>query len=129
MQGLARPSAHVILAWVYKPCLGLQAEGGSTSLAWVCKPSVGKTSARKVDRHSTLNSAPTRSAIKKGGLGLGPWARSRPRPGPARTSYLHGSTRLAWVYKSSMGLLYLPESISVAWVYKLAWVYKSSVGL
>ena len=29
---------------------------------------------------------------QKGGLGLGPWARYRVGPGPARTSYLHGST-------------------------------------
>ena len=39
----------------------------------------------------------------------GAWAWSRAGPGPARTSYLHGSTRLAWVYKSSVGL---------AWIYK-----------
>ena len=31
-------------------------------------------------------------------------ARSRAGPGPARTSCLHGSTRQAWVYKSSVGL-------------------------
>ena len=36
--------------------------------------------------------------------GLGPWAWSRAGPGPARTSYLHGSRSQAWVYKSSVGL-------------------------
>ena len=107
-----RPGAHVILA---QDLLDLH---GSISLAWVYK-----TSARKVDKRPTLNTAPARSVIKKRGPGPGPWARSRTGPGPARTSYLHGSTRLAWVYKSSMGPLDLPGSIS------LAWVYKSSVGL
>ena len=49
-----------------------------------------------------MNTAPARSVSKKGVPGLGPWARSRTGPGPARTSYLHGSTRLARVYKSSV---------------------------
>ena len=35
---------------------------------------------------------------------MGPCARSRAGPGPARTSYLPGSTSLAWVYKPSVGL-------------------------
>ena len=41
---------------------------------------------------------------------------------PARTSYLHGSTRLAWVYKSSVGPQVQRGSTS------LAWVSKASVG-
>ena len=86
-----RRGAHAILA------LDLLDLPGSISLAWVYK-----TSARKVDKHPTLNTAPARSVIKKRGPSPGPWARSRARPGPARTSYLHRSTRPAWVYKSSM---------------------------
>ena len=43
-------------------CMGLEVKPGSTSLAWVYK-----TSARKVDKKPTLNSAPARSVIKKGG--------------------------------------------------------------
>ena len=39
--GRARPSAHVILAWVYKSSVGLQVCHGSTSLAWVYQASVG----------------------------------------------------------------------------------------
>ena len=60
-----------------------------------------KSSGRKVDKHPTLNSAPTRSVIKRGNPGLGPWAWSRTRPGPVRVSYLHGS---ASVCKSRVGL-------------------------
>ena len=40
--------------------------------------------------------------LLKRGAGLGPWARSRAGPSPVRTSYLQRSTRLAWVYKSSV---------------------------
>ena len=54
--------------------------------------------------------------LLKKGPGLGPWARSRAGPGPARTSYLHRSTRLAWVYKTSEGLQVERGSTSLAWV-------------
>ena len=82
---LPRPSGFIFQLPIHRP-------GG---LAWVYK-----TSARKVDKHPTLNSAPASSVIKKKGPGLGPWAWSRARPSPARTSYWHGSTRLAWVYNT-----------------------------
>ena len=61
-----------------------------------------KTSVRKEDKHPTWNTAPARGVIKRGVPGLGPWARSKTGPSPARTSYLHGSTRLAQVSKSSV---------------------------
>ena len=108
--------AQVILEWVSKSSPGLQIQPGTPNLAWDYKSSLGlqikpgptnhareyKTSARKEDKHPTLNTVPARSVIKKGVPGLGPWARSRTGPGPACMSYLHGSTRLAMVYKSSV---------------------------
>ena len=38
-----------------------------------------------------------------------------PGPGPARTSYFLETTRLAWVYKSCLGLQDLPGITSLAW--------------
>jgi hypothetical protein len=49
--------------------------------------------------------------------------RPRPGPGPARTSYFLGTTRLAWVYKTRLGLQDLPGSA------RLACDYKSSLRL
>ena len=79
VQDRARPSAHVILAWVSKP--------GTPNLAWGYK-----TSAQKEYKHPTLNTAPARSVIKKKGArpgSLGP-VQDRARPS--------AHVILAWVY-------------------------------
>ena len=81
------------LAWDSKSSLGLQIYPGTTNLAWDNKT---KTSARKEDKHPTLNTAPARSVIPKRGLG--------PGPGPAQRAR-----------HTCMGLLDLPGSISPAW--------------
>ena len=85
-------------AWVYNSSVGLQVERGSPSLAWDYK-----TTARKEDKHPTLNTAPARSVIKKGGPARAPGP--RPGPGPAQRAR-----------HTCMGLLDLPGSIRLAWV-------------
>ena len=77
--------------------MGLLDLPGSISLAWVYK-----TSARKVDKHPTLNTAPARSVIKTGGPSRVPYP--GPPPGPAQRAR-----------HTCMGLLGLPGSISPAW--------------
>ena len=70
-------------ARVYKSGVGLQVQPGTTNLAFDYK-----TNARKVDKYSTLNTAPTRSVIGKEGLDPGRRAWSRTRPGPSTRSIL-----------------------------------------
>ena len=90
MQGWAwawpGPSAQNILAWVYKSSADLQDKRPQSRQA----PNIEFSVRMKCDRKKRAQA----------------WVagRSRAGPGPARASYLNGSTGLALVYKSSVGL-------------------------